>query len=231
MSHTESLVRAVRALLFALVCVSLAGSGHALSSAHAVSPEVLVAAFWSIVVAAWFAAGRARGPLAICAGTLGTQLLLHAAFSWAHTVPEPGSSSHAYPGAHMGGAGMPDAANPSAWDTLATGDTSSMTAAHLLAALGCAWWLSHEERALTQLAHAASAEFVRTFRIPLPAPLVVVRSRSFPAPRSDPAAGHLVLGHVVTRRGPPVASRRPADASDRVPEAGLAPTPPRLVHP
>ncbi|WP_186781603.1 MULTISPECIES: hypothetical protein [unclassified Streptomyces] len=231
MSHTESLVRAVRALLFALVCVSLAGSGHALSSAHAVSPAVLFAAFWSIVGAAWFAGGRARGPVAICAGMLGAQLLLHAAFSWSHVLPEPSLSSHAYPGAHMGRAGMPDTGTHSAWDTPATGDTSSMTAAHLLAALGCAWWLSHGERALAQLALAASAELVRTFCTPLPVPLVVVRPRSLLVQRSAPAAGHLVLGHVVTRRGPPAGPRRPADACDRVPEAGIAPTPPRLALP
>ncbi|MEU0126227.1 PepSY domain-containing protein [Streptomyces albidoflavus] len=92
-----------------------------------------------MAVAAWCAAGRARGTAAIGAGLVASQLVLHLVLTEAHALP-----GHALEPHHSG----TDARH------MATADTLSMAAAHLLPALGCAWWLARGERAFVQLAHA-----------------------------------------------------------------------------
>ncbi|MFI9026133.1 hypothetical protein [Streptomyces sp. NPDC053560] len=73
--------RAVRAALFAAVCVTLAAAGHAVMSGHGIPPGVLGAALAVVGAAAWLAAGRQRGLPAIAGGVLTVQAALHLAFA------------------------------------------------------------------------------------------------------------------------------------------------------
>ncbi|MFF8455017.1 hypothetical protein ACF06T_10880 [Streptomyces albidoflavus] len=224
MSHTRRAVRAVRAVLFAVVCVSLAGAGHALSSSHPVPPWVLLAALPPVAVAAWCAAGRARGTAAIGAGLVAAQLVLHLVLTEAHAFP-----GHALEPHHPGTDARHMATAAAGWAPPT--DTLSMTAAHLLAALGCAWWLACGERAVVQLAHATLAALLRPFRRPVPVRLPQ-RPPGRPAVAVDeqPAAVRL-LRHAVSRRGPPGAYGRSPHASYGAARAGLLLPMPRSVRP
>ncbi|BDH49198.1 hypothetical protein AB0909_02625 [Streptomyces albidoflavus] len=224
MSHTRRAVRAVRAVLFAVVCVSLAGAGHALSSSHPVPPWVLLAALPPVAVAAWCAAGRARGTAAIGAGLVAAQLVLHLVLTEAHAFP-----GHALEPHHSGTDVRHMATAAAGWAPPT--DTLSMTAAHLLAALGCAWWLACGERAVVQLAHATLAALLRPFRRPVPVRLPQ-RPPGRPAVAVDeqPAAVRL-LRHAVSRRGPPGAYGRSPHAPYGAARAGLLLPMPRSVRP
>lgn len=230
MSHTRSAVRAVRAVLFAAVCVSLAGAGHALSSPHPVPPWVLLAAFPPVAVTAWCAASRARGTAAIGAGLVAAQLLLHLVLTEAHTWPGHAPEPH-----HSGTAARHMASTAAGWAVAPDGpvptDTLSMTAAHLLAALGCAWWLARGERALVQLAYATRTALLRPFRRLVPGPLPS-RPRGVPADADDerPPAVRL-LRHAVSRRGPPGAHGRSPHAPYGAPRTALTLPVPRSVRP
>ncbi|MFH8739945.1 hypothetical protein ACH4GG_01915 [Streptomyces albidoflavus] len=224
MSHTRRAVRAVRAVLFAVVCVSLAGAGHALSSSHPVPPWVLLAALPPVAVAAWCAAGRARGTAAIGAGLVAAQLVLHLVLTEAHAFP-----GHALEPHHSGTDARHMATAAAGWAPPT--DTLSMTAAHLLAALGCAWWLACGERAVVRLAHATLAALLRPFRRPVPVRLPQ-RPPGRPAVAVDeqPAAVRL-LRHAVSRRGPPGAYGRSPHAPYGAARAGLLLPMPRSVRP
>ncbi|WP_242534468.1 hypothetical protein [Streptomyces albidoflavus] len=224
MSHTRRAVRAVRAVLFAVVCVSLAGAGHALSSSHPVPPWVLLAALPPVAVAAWCAAGRARGTAAIGAGLVAAQLVLHLVLTEALAFP-----GHALEPHHSGTDARHMATAAAGWAPPT--DTLSMTAAHLLAALGCAWWLACGERAVVQLAHATLAALLRPFRRPVPVRLPQ-RPPGRPAVAVDeqPAAVRL-LRHAVSRRGPPGAYGRSPHAPYGAARAGLLLPMPRSVRP
>lgn len=220
-------MRVVRTGVFAAVCVSLAGTGHALASAHPVSPGVLVAAFPVVAAGAWFAARRRRGTGTICAALLTAQWSLHVLLDRAHP---PGHTSGAHPAAStrsptaMGGHGthlashsapvpvaegasgapgtVPSPASAVA-DILGSGDLA-MTAAHLFAALGCAWWLARGEQAVARIAEAARAAVFRPLRTsghlaPLPSPPRAAPQASCGTPRAHTR----LLGHTLTRRGPP----------------------------
>ncbi|EFE85277.1 predicted protein [Streptomyces albidoflavus] len=217
-------MRAVRAVLFAVVCVSLAGAGHALSSSHPVPPWVLLAALPPVAVAAWCAAGRARGTAAIGAGLVAAQLVLHLVLTEAHAFP-----GHALEPHHSGTDVRHMATAAAGWAPPT--DTLSMTAAHLLAALGCAWWLACGERAVVQLAHATLAALLRPFRRPVPVRLPQ-RPPGRPAVAVDeqPAAVRL-LRHAVSRRGPPGAYGRSPHAPYGAARAGLLLPMPRSVRP
>ncbi|MGW1074066.1 hypothetical protein [Streptomyces sp. NPDC002537] len=78
--------RALRAAVFAVVCVLLAALGHAVMSGTTVP-------WWAVAVAlagtgsgAWFLAGRERGPLLITFATVGAQTGLHNFFALAQKV-------------------------------------------------------------------------------------------------------------------------------------------------
>ncbi|MEV0599412.1 hypothetical protein AB0I82_08950 [Streptomyces sp. NPDC050315] len=207
--------RAVRAALFAAVCVVLAAAGHAAMSGEAIPPGVLAVALAAVGAAAWLAAGRQRGLPAIAGGVLTVQTVLHLAFAAAQ-------QADATPKAHM--AGMPGAhamhSMHSMHEThsmhgmhsmhsmhgMADGMSAGMTAAHLLAALLCALWLRRGEAAFFQLLRCVAALAFRALRLVVvvcrtPAPVRKARApeRTHPrVPRWE------LIADVVSRRGPPV---------------------------
>ncbi|MFT2015237.1 hypothetical protein ACMA1D_05225 [Streptomyces sp. 796.1] len=94
-------LRALRAAVFAAVCVLLAAAGHAVMSATPIPLWALGLALAGTGGAAWCAGGRERGPVLIMSLTVGAQLALHTFFSAAQT----GVGGHGAHGAHAHGAG------------------------------------------------------------------------------------------------------------------------------
>ncbi|MFE5794508.1 hypothetical protein ACFQ8C_18280 [Streptomyces sp. NPDC056503] len=119
MTRPRSPLRALRAALFAVVCVVLAAVGHSSMSDHPLAPRTLLAAFAATAAVAWCAAGRRRGPVACATGTLTAQGALHLVFSLtgAHPGGAPGTASPAGRSAgapQAAHAGHPGHADPSA---------------------------------------------------------------------------------------------------------------------
>ncbi|MBZ4017049.1 hypothetical protein, partial [Streptomyces purpurogeneiscleroticus] len=197
--------RAVRAALFAAVCVVLAAAGHAAMSGAAVPPGVLAAALAAVGAAAWLAAGRQRGLPAIAGGVLTVQTVLHLAFAAAqeteaaHTV-HTGNTAHMT--AHMGGmTGVQGTGGMQDMHAM----TPGMTAAHLLAALLCALWLRRGEAAFFQLLWCVAALAFRALRLVVavcraPAPVRKARTPERTRPR---VPRWELIADAVSRRGPP----------------------------
>ncbi|MFJ1746645.1 hypothetical protein ACIOJD_10475 [Streptomyces sp. NPDC088116] len=98
MTDARSPIRAVRAVAFAAVCVTLAALGHAFASGapdgagatgvfgasgHGIPAGALWAAFGATGAVAWLAGGRRRGAGSIGAGLLTVQGILHMIFAGA----------------------------------------------------------------------------------------------------------------------------------------------------
>jgi hypothetical protein len=81
MTDARSPIRALRAALFAAVCVTVAAMGHSSVSAHGIPLSALLAAFGVTAAADWLAAGRRRGVPTIGTGLLAVQGALHLIFS------------------------------------------------------------------------------------------------------------------------------------------------------
>ncbi|WP_432012794.1 hypothetical protein [Streptomyces cucumeris] len=79
-------LRALRATVFAAVCVLLAALGHAVMSGTGVPWWAVTAAVLVTGAAAWAVAGRERGPLLVTAATVGAQSALHLGFTFAQKV-------------------------------------------------------------------------------------------------------------------------------------------------
>ncbi|OKK08233.1 hypothetical protein AMK26_04245 [Streptomyces sp. CB03234] len=211
-------MRALRAALFAAVCVTLAAMGHSSMSAHHVPPGSLLVALGVTGGLAWLAAGRRRGPAFIGTGLLALQSVLHVTFTGsgghhshgAGTAADmtAGPAPDAMPGmAH--GATMPGvpAGSGGVAELLAGlvgGASAGMVAVHLLAAAVCAFWLARGEAAFFRLARAVGALAITPLRLLLAA----VRLPDAPRPprlRTRTLRRHhgVVLAHTLSRRGPP----------------------------
>ncbi|WP_435970489.1 hypothetical protein [Streptomyces sp. Qhu_M48] len=118
MTNARSPLRALRAALFAVVCVTLAAVGHSSMSAHRLPVPALLGAFVVTAAAAWAAAGRRRGAPTIAGALFALQGGLHLIFSMA--------------GAHAGDTGHPTATSPHG-ATGMTGATGIHPAHHMAA--------------------------------------------------------------------------------------------------
>ncbi|MCS0636274.1 hypothetical protein NX801_11500 [Streptomyces sp. LP05-1] len=128
MTNARSPMRALRAVLFAVVCVTLAAVGHASMSmsAHELPGGTLLAAFAGTAGLAWLAGGRRRGATSIGAGLLAVQGLLHLTFMG-------GAGGHA----SMGGAGGRPGhgmSRPGAVPPMSSGTTHHDMASHSMTA-------------------------------------------------------------------------------------------------
>ncbi|WP_030746291.1 hypothetical protein [Streptomyces sp. NRRL F-5135] len=227
MTDARSPLRALRAAAFAAVCVTVAALGHSYTSGGEIPAASLWAAFGMTGIAAWSAGRRPRGTWSIGAGMLTVQGALHVLFSGVlpfvppygpyggtnGSTPEHGPHADAFMGA---GAGMGTVGGAEAVGGAASGampvlggspGTTGMVAAHLLAAVVCAWWLARGEAALLALARAAGALAFAPLRLLFTAVRPAV---AFPSPRPGRgtvgAAHHIrgvVLAHALSRRGPP----------------------------
>ncbi|MEU2431761.1 hypothetical protein ABZ611_19975 [Streptomyces sp. NPDC007861] len=89
MTNARSPMRALRAALFAAVCVTLAAVGHSSLSGHDLPGSVLAVAFAVSGGTAWLAGARRRGALPIGTGLVTVQGALHLLFAGSdgHTAP------------------------------------------------------------------------------------------------------------------------------------------------
>ncbi|MGW6475039.1 hypothetical protein [Streptomyces nigra] len=224
-------VRAIRAAVFASVCVLLAALGHTLMSGAAVPWWTLVAGLLATCGVGWCLAGRERGLPLVVSVVVVTQGALHAVFELAqgvgvggasadmgrgpvddghtalhHMGPDHMGASHTAHTAleHMGAAHTGTPPMSMAHDM--SGDSSlAMFAAHTLAALLCGLWLGHGERAAFRILRAVAgwlaAPLRLVFLLPAPPP---DRPRLRPRrARSERAPRLLPLVHTITSRGPP----------------------------
>ncbi|GGS10892.1 hypothetical protein [Streptomyces nojiriensis] len=81
--------RALRAAMFAALCVLLAATGHLLMSGAAVPWWALSVAFPGTAATAWALAGRERGLLAVTTAAVAVQAVLHAGFSLSQSLAGP----------------------------------------------------------------------------------------------------------------------------------------------
>ncbi|MFE3324268.1 hypothetical protein [Streptomyces sp. NPDC059176] len=119
-SDARSPVRALRAVLFAAVCVTLAAVGHAMTAGHDLPLGALLLAFAVTAPAAWLAGARRRGAFAIGAVLLGVQGALHLIFAVSGTHGGAVGGHHGAGGARTG-APDPTDMTPMASDTVGAG--------------------------------------------------------------------------------------------------------------
>ncbi|MFG3012961.1 hypothetical protein ACGFZB_21325 [Streptomyces cinerochromogenes] len=213
-------MRAVRAAVFAAVCVALAALGHVLMSGRDVPAWALAAGLAATGGAGWCLTGRERGPALIVPLVAAAQAVLHAAFTLAQappvgTMPSAHSGMRTEMPADMRGmdmsgtdmAGMDIAHMVHLGHPMGAGGgwpVSGMTAAHLLAALLTGLWLAYGEQAAFRILRAVAGWLAAPLRLLLTLPLVAgppdLRPRR---PRSDRAPSLGLPTHAITSRGPP----------------------------
>ncbi|WP_234330876.1 hypothetical protein [Streptomyces sp. NRRL F-4474] len=224
-------LRALRAAMFAALCVLLAAVGHLLMSGAAVPWWALSAGFAAAAGTAWSLADRERGILAVTGAAVAVQAVLHCAFSLAQSLARPPAepalsapptgtagaeaavhAHHAvHPAAdaasaaaamHGAGGGHEASALPMAFMSPA-----GMLIAHLLAAVLCGLWLAHGERALFRVVRAVAARLRAPLRLLLRPVTAAHRPRPrVRRPRRTRAPRQLFLVHAITSRGPPTAT-------------------------
>ncbi|MEU3355383.1 hypothetical protein [Streptomyces sp. NPDC037389] len=224
--QTGQVPRALRAGVFAAVCVLLAALGHAVMSGTTVPWWAIAVALTTTGGCAWFLAGRERGPLLITLATVGAQTGLHSFFTVAQSVADraagasaPATSATASDvvcGGFTASTSMPSMPMPMDHGMGGGMDGMSMSmhaghgalgmwSAHVLVALICGLWLSGGEQAAFRLG--------RTITARLRGPLVLL-FRDVPArprpPRVRAGFGRaaqrlrqLLYAHVLATRGPP----------------------------
>ncbi|MER7780051.1 hypothetical protein ABTZ21_34510 [Streptomyces sp. NPDC096191] len=224
--------RAVRAGVFAAVCVLLAALGHATMSGAPVPWWTLAAGAGATGVGGWLLAGRERGLPLIVTVVTAAQLVLHETFSKAQTFAAPSASRPPGPtgtgsaGAHsmhMGSMGTHSMDSMSGMDmgggahaghgmpgldhvhSMSGASSVGMFAAHVLAAVLCGLWLAHGERAVFQILRAAAAWLAAPLRLllALPTPACPPSVRRRRTAVVD-ATVRLLLCSSLTFRGPPV---------------------------
>ncbi|WFB06496.1 hypothetical protein LRS74_05140 [Streptomyces sp. LX-29] len=220
--HVGHVLRALRAAVFAAVCVLLAALGHAVMSGSDIPLWAVAGSLLATGVAAWGIAGRERGPLVITAATVGAQLALHNLFTYAqNTAPRPDPTAGHTPLSEAGlspsdlvcgdlvaAAGQQAGHAAMAGHSMSHGGYNAvgMWSAHVLVALVCGAWLSGGEQAAFRLGRTLAVRIVdpllRRF-LPGVRPVAVphrVRAARHAAPER---LRHLLLVHVIATRGPP----------------------------
>ncbi|MFD6227671.1 hypothetical protein ACFWFZ_12425 [Streptomyces sp. NPDC060232] len=215
-------LRALRAVMFAALCVLLAATGHMLMSGTAVPWWALPLGFGAAAATAWSLAGRERGILCVTGAAVAVQAVLHSAFSLAQSLAGPAPESAAAEAAvhaHHAVHGAADAASaPTAMHMTDGGHGSAvlppafmspagMLIVHLLAAVLCGLWLAHGERALFRVLRAVAARLWVPLCLLLRPAAVAHRPRLRVRRRRGPRAPRrLFLVHAITSRGPPTAT-------------------------
>lgn len=216
MTDARSPMRALRAAIFAAVCVTLAAMGHSFMSAHEVSFGVLTAAFAVLTGLSWLAGGRRRGIGFIGSAVLTAQGALHMTFSAVGThdaMPSRGHGpGHATAGMGAGAdMGVGEGDSGFAGTVLAAaGDISpGMLAAHLLAGAVCALWLARGEAAFFRLGRTVAAFAFTPLRLLLAVPRPLAVPPPPVRPRHRTRAPHRPRGAVWPTRCP--GAGRPTD--------------------
>ncbi|GAA0375268.1 hypothetical protein Acor_67350 [Acrocarpospora corrugata] len=88
MSPEDPVLRAVRAVCFAVVCLGITAGGHAFAGGGVIGPGVAVAGGIGALGLAYLVGGRELRAGAVVAMTVGAQVALHLFFGWAAPGPE-----------------------------------------------------------------------------------------------------------------------------------------------
>jgi hypothetical protein len=146
--------RAIRAALFAAVCVGMATVLHSLADGcEPTWPEVGLGlpAVW---LAAWPALGRERSGLELTAGLGAAQIGLHYLFAYVYATS---CASHAVAAPVPAMADMPNMADMSMSPVNTRPSGMAMFVAHALAVVICGWWLRQGERDFFALCRVVAA--------------------------------------------------------------------------
>jgi len=185
--------RAVRAALFAVVCVLLTALGHVLMSGDSLPWWTVAGAFVGVWTCGWWLAAYERDVASVTAVAVAAQAVLHGGFSLA------AMASSAHPQMTM--AEMSPVPHG---HQMTLGPMLGMFAVHLVMGLLSGLWLAYGERAVFGAIRCAAqrvrASLTLVDRVPAPLGLLRVnRSRVFRVP----AMRQWRLVHVIVSRGPP----------------------------
>lgn len=219
MAETPPRFRALRATLFAALCVTLSSTSHVLMSHQPLPPGAICAAFAAVFAVAYLAGGRREWGFRLLAGLMvPLELAVDTWFTAGQQTcygpsggPVTGSWRSFHEAVICNGApvgtrlpgvpGAPAPQVPSATLPLL------LLAAHVCVGLLAAWWLRRGEAAALRVARAAGAAAFRPLVLVADAARAVLPARPAAArtaaPAARPAPGRL-LRHAVVRRGPPV---------------------------
>ncbi|MGW6502136.1 hypothetical protein [Nonomuraea angiospora] len=176
MSSASSVLRLVRAVVFATVCGAVSAGGHALAGGGLVPFEVYLAGVLAALGLAYLIDGRERGPAAVLVATVSTQMLMHQLFERLTPAAEAGPA-HGHP-------------------------APGMALVHLTMAALTAWWLHRGESALWLMIRLYGVP-QPIVALPAAVPVEAGRPSWRPVTPYLPAyAGRTVSG-AIRRRGPP----------------------------
>ncbi len=175
----SAVLRLARAVVFATVCGAVSAGGHALAGGAPVPFGVYLAGVLAALGLAYLIDGRERGPAAVLAATVSTQMVLHQIFD--RLAPgDPAAPGHAHPQA-------------------------GMALIHLTVAALTAWWLHRGESALWLMIRLYGAP-LPAVRLPV---LLDAAAGAKPltwrpmASGLPPALSGRAVSCPITRRGPP----------------------------
>ncbi|MGW7244440.1 hypothetical protein [Streptomyces sp. NPDC054804] len=208
--------RALRTVVFAVVCVLLAALGHVMMSGGEVPAWALAAGVAVTGAVGWCLTGRERGPLSIVAAVVAAQAVLHEGFSFARPATVASDSTAfmnmgeassmdmgSMRGAAMGMAHM-DHMDSVSHSLAGNSPSSGMLWAHLVAALLCGLWLGYGEKAAFRITRAVAGWLTAPLRLLLALPPAAHHPPGHPRRRhADRAPYLLLLVHAITSRGPP----------------------------
>lgn len=209
--------RALRAAVFAVVCVLLAALGHVMMSGGEAPAWALAAGVLATGAVGWCLTGRERGMPAIVAAVVAAQALLHEGFSFARPaagafVPADSMNmgdAHSMSmglmrGGSMGMAHM-DHLDQVGRSLAGASPSPGMLVAHLAAALLCGLWLAYGEQAVYRITRAAAGWLTAPLRLLLALPAATHHPPACPGGRhADRAPCLFLLVHAITSRGPPL---------------------------
>lgn len=204
--------RAIRAALFAVVCVGVGAVLHGMAGACRPSWSAIALSTLVIWLAAWSALGRERSGVELTAGLGAAQVGLHYCFAYVCTAAAPHTTAASTPTAALS---MPDMPNMDMSPGAGHPSGVAMFAAHALAVVICGWWLRQGERdffALCRVVAALFAEPLRRLADALAALCALARvgtddvvpRRSYSLPNDGLRHRRTPLLTSVTFRGPPV---------------------------
>lgn len=204
------LLRAVRAALFAAVCVGVGATLHTAADGCHVSPLGLVLGLLGASALGYAGLGSERGGPALTAGLGAGQVGLHYLFAatCTYTAPPDAAAMRSMPN-------MPATMTMTMPAGGAHLSTTAMLLAHTLAVVVCGWWMRHGEREAFALCRAAAVLAAAPLRRLLAVAAVLAAEphapaaapRNFPVCRGQaPRRRGLPLLTALTFRGPPVAA-------------------------